>query len=836
MIQLLHWLKQNSKKAVLALCFIAFIQDAFTQQVENRGCPISYFRNNGNGQAVTVFASNINPNSIYYQSALNTGNQGNLTFKWSTNIVNPPVIKKTWVTSTSGVTTQNWVFGNNTTGSPFNPPGVPDGSDVKYTFYNNNLPTAGRITLELADPFDGSIINTCSYPLSSGGSSTGLLTYFAVAAPSGFKYNVSSALTAFGTPGNSEMPTINTGGGAIHYQLQTNVNGFSVDSTTGVIGWDNTIPVGTHNLTIKASNGIQLDATTDYMLAVTDNGISSGNSGGLESKSLGNALAERIFNTQIQNIPAAFNYATAEKIENSSSLRNSSNNIRNLLPDQQQIGNNVIGFITSPTDIISFTNAKDVVSVDYVQNGINKAVAFCTQTNSGVYTHTKPVCDRLKGSELLAIDTISSGSYRFLRYHLKPASGLTEYATSFSAGFNSNDSRYTLQSEWTTDRYTAQDTMYNFQLWSADAGILNIMLNNVLQKLANDMPVTQIGPIKKPVTYITKAERDGDNQLNLQLTIHNSTSSTAGTIIIAGKTNEQATINAIRNYPVSFKANGISVINIPVKDMAEAEIRLMVNGNQEDFVYSNDGIWNVYKTPATKLTTFTINNDTIQPKATEYRLFRNVQLIATTPDYITVYRMVKGGGMAANLSPYNYLKFTGTGSGTVRIRLVKKSISNYNEQYEYVLPMQTDKKEYSIRLSDFKSSATTNPIKMNDIVIASFTWESTGGNININASLSNVRFAKNATDIIAASGTMKIFPNPASANITLNMASEVAETMNLQLISAANGQVVMQKTISVLKGNNMLNIGLTENIPVGLYLVTMQSATQRFHSKVLKVK
>jgi hypothetical protein len=150
-----------------------FGQELRAQKVNLRYCPYNYSRNNGNGQAVSTFASNITPESIYFQTALTSGNQGNFHFTWDNPVIYPPVVNRTWVTSNEGITTQNWFFGQTNQGSPFNPPSVPNGNTATYTFYRENLPPSGYITFEFIDPVDGQPTAVCTYQLFNGGSSSG---------------------------------------------------------------------------------------------------------------------------------------------------------------------------------------------------------------------------------------------------------------------------------------------------------------------------------------------------------------------------------------------------------------------------------------------------------------------------------------------------------------------------------------------------------------------------------------------------------------------------------------------------------------------------------------
>jgi len=71
--------------------------------------------------------------------------------------------------------------------------------------------------------------------------------------------------------------------------------------------------------------------------------------------------------------------------------------VNSLVP--MQLSNTKLkSYLTTPTDIIGITNAKEVVSVDYTLNGSCKGVVFATTTKAAIYDHTKAVCDRLKWS------------------------------------------------------------------------------------------------------------------------------------------------------------------------------------------------------------------------------------------------------------------------------------------------------------------------------------------------------------------------------------------------------------------------------------------------------
>jgi len=900
-------------KNFIVLIFLSFSIGGFAQAVDNTKCADNYKRNNGNGQFVSEFAVNILPTSEYYLNRVTSGNQGNFTFEWYDGITYPPVVHRTWVTSTSNQTTLNWTFGNNSTGSPFNPPGIPLLDEVKYTFYNNNLPNAGVISIEFIDPIDGEVLCICSYPLSNGANSTGDLMSLAVVPPTNLSYSTASATQNYGSAGSSVEPTIFDGGGDVTYSIGTPVTGVTIDPNTGIISWSETAAAGTHNITIIGNNGISPNTSAVYTLTInsipvvadiegdsqlapgastsltnetpdgvwsssntsiatvnssgqvtgvsngevvisysvtntygtttkthdvliTDEGVGSGSNGGLESESLGTAIAERLFASKTEGKTDKINYKSSEPFVSTDLNRSflDFENISELLPSEGILGNGFKAYVSSPLDILTFTNAQEVAAVDYLQNGINRAVAFCTKTSGDVYTHTKPVCDRLKGAELLSVDSINYGDFDFLLYHLKQTNGIMEYAVSFSVGKNNGNPVIELQSEWLVFSYLPYETMYNFQLWSSDRNLLHKMIADVMDKLISIAPIKQIGPREMPSVYVTKADRDPENQLNLLLNIRNHTSAKTGTLIISGKPNEQSEIPFIENFDINLKPNADTNVIVPLKDIAESEISLFVNDKREDYIYNNDGIWNIYASESSTVNKFIISNDEIQPDSEEYRLFRNIELDAISSDYITVYKMLRSGGLPLNLSDYQYFSLAASGTERVRIRLIKKSIINFEDQYEIVLPLtELKNKEYAIDLADFRSKTYQETINPNDLVLISFTFETNTANAAIIASLNNMRFTNKIGNSNLTEDQLSIFPNPISTYFNYSFISEQEEPLQLELMDPATGKVQMIKKIEAQEGQNNFKLDLPANFPTGVYIVTVSSKTQYFKSKIL---
>lgn len=86
-------------------------------------------------------------------------------------------------------------------------------------------------------------------------------------APTAFAYAPASNSVNQGTAGSSLAPSINTGGAAVTYSLTTAITGITINATSGVISWVNTMSPGTYTITVKATNSVG-SITTNYTLIV----------------------------------------------------------------------------------------------------------------------------------------------------------------------------------------------------------------------------------------------------------------------------------------------------------------------------------------------------------------------------------------------------------------------------------------------------------------------------------------------------------------------------------------------------------------------------------------
>ena len=622
----------------------------------------------------------------------------------------------------------------------------------------------------------------------------------------------------------------------------------TIDSITGVLTAKS---ANTGIVTYKINNGGYGCGYVDFYPTVIDcsssggGGVSSGSTGGLETKSLGEAIVQRVYNQASlgENGPVDYSkMSIVEPVEHSANRlqtyglqtygTGSSVTLAQLMPNITSSG--YVAYNSTPTDITSITNATQVQSTDFTINQQTKAVAFATVTQNAMYDHTKAVCDRLKGSSLQGVSTISLGGYNFIEYTLKDPNGTLEYATSFTIGSNTGSNSFTIQSTWLNSDYKIANTMYNFQLWAGSKALVMEMIQNVLDNVQSVGPIESAGTATSiPSTYIVSGTRQG---ANLNLVINNNTSATTGSFLLQDQADEVNTATTSRTIPVTLNANGQTSISIPMSDLYASTVNMNVNGALTDVVFMADGAWSALADPTTASTisSFTVSNDANRVfSADTYPLLRDVQLKGTTPSYISLLKLASGGGTATDLTAYKSLQFTASGGYTLGITLVRDSITNWKNQYTLQVPLASGQKDYTVSLSSFTSAGIATPIHASDITLVQFSVEvGTGKNSSVNTTLSNVNFTKESAAYLnsLSSKEIQIYPNPATGKtFTCSFYSETATELTLK-ITDLSGRTIATQVVSAAVGQNTVPVRINTNA-TGVHIITLDGTGVKYNTQ-----
>ncbi|MFY7964297.1 MAG: Ig-like domain-containing protein [Chitinophagaceae bacterium] len=589
---------------------------------------------------------------------------------------------------------------------------------------------------------------------------------------------------------------------------------------------------GNYTLTAQDGSGCwSLPSTSVYVVidTICSGYVSGGNNGGVESKSLGDVISKRLYGNAFNSIAEINGYSNSQSFtQNSGTVVNGGTNL--LLADlvPTKANNATKSYITTPTDIVNFTNAIDVLSVDYTDNIGAKAVAFATKTLGEVYSHTKPICDRLKEAQLLNVRKVNINGYEMLTSAIKQRTGEVEYCFNFSIGSKKNRNTFSLQSNWLTDNYSKEDTMYNFQLWASSYNTVVDMTKDVLNKVSS---IQTLQPLANnatdlPSVYIKSIRRE---RTNIELVINNPTNVTSCNFKVLQKSNEDA-LAITKLINIVLKPNAINSVSIPVADSYEGNLYMSVNSIVNDLVYMSDGAWNIdYNTTNTTIKKFNVTNNGYTTDVNEYPLYRKINFEATTKDYVTAYKLVKGGGIERDFNDYKSIKFKATAFGTnnLKITLIKKGIGSWENQYSYTLGVTNTEQDYTVSLSKFIAKNNSATINLKDITAVNFTWENNKGGIsNINGSLDKLRFSKDDLGYVASLTDidLTIYPNPNQGIFKVGFIAQEDKSIVLKVVEAATGINVKTQFMNAKKGVNNITVDLSAaSIKSGVYIVKIDS-------------
>ena len=372
--------------------------------------------------------------------------------------------------------------------------------------------------------------------------------------------------------------------------------------------------------------------------------------------------------------------------------------------------------------------------------------------------------------------------------------------------------------------------MYNFQIWAASPSIVNDMVKEVLAKLKDVAPVNQSIVNASPDTYIESGKREG---ANLKLVIKNGTAATTGFFKFEDRSNESSTGIVTRNVPFTLNANGTSTITVPVSDKYESSISMSLNGEVKDMLYMSDGTWAIdYNRNTTSVSAFTVSNDAKRViSANEYPVIRNVEVKANSSDFVSLFKLLKAGGMEADLSGYAGLKFTASGGYNLRVTMVQNGISEWKNQYTTDIRLGSGQQEYFIPFSQFKSAASTKNIDPKDVTTLVFTVEvNAGRNSPIASTFSNISFTKEKPVINTTEQeekTIQVFPNPVTDNVfTASFVSPVAGELTMK-INDGTGRSIFTKQVNVVKGPNAVPVRLNNGV-IGTHFLTLEGKGVKF--------
>ncbi|KAA5822334.1 T9SS type A sorting domain-containing protein [Algibacter amylolyticus] len=563
---------------------------------------------------------------------------------------------------------------------------------------------------------------------------------------------------------------------------------------------------------------------------------SSANAGGLESN---NRLSQQISKRNFNRVKTSYKFdiVTAKRFKKSknygkaSAAKSNGFNLSDFMP--LEVINEDAVIESSPSDLIGITNATEVYSVDYMKNDDAIASILLLKTDKGVYEHTKYICDRLLGAQLISVSTIEINEQQFIKSLIRNIDGSLEFVLSLSAKSINNNANFAIESHWNLDKYESNVGFYNFQIWSNNLDDLVKLGEEVVRLLDVQQPVTSYNNSTPPTVFVrTGTYKNG--KLNLQVVNTNRSE----TVAFDGglRATETETVEDV-STTINLTGDYISNIEVDAGNLFDIGFRIGDGVATPDDLFMSDGPWGYDDAaPSTTVTNYAVNETEDMFSIDEYAIERSINLEATTSDYIAAYRALTPKFNPIDLTAYNSFKLQAKGTGTLIIRLVKEGVNNWQTQYKTSITLTNDLEDYTLMFSDFESSNGA-PFEANDITSIVFTMLADNGEqVTKKMSLNQLRFATSSTLSVASQEKTNgiattAIPNPMQNQTTIHFTAEYAETLQLQVYNQV-GRLVKSLEVDAKQGANQVTLQRGK-LSSGLYFCTIKSTQGNYNTTKL---
>ena len=549
---------------------------------------------------------------------------------------------------------------------------------------------------------------------------------------------------------------------------------------------------------------------------------SGGNDGGLESNSrLSEQINKRNYNRTKMNYK--FDRSKAKRVAKSNDYRRKKRfgfELKDFIPLEIIEEDETIE--STPTDLVAITNATDIYAVDYMKSGTAIASIIALKTENGVYEHTKYICDRLLGAQLISVSTIEINGQQFIKSLIRNADNTVEFVLSLSAKIVNNESNFSIESHWNLDKYQPDITFYNFQIWSNSLDDLYLLGKEVVNLLAIEKPILAYELSTPPTVFVRKGKY---NNGSLDLQIVNTNKSNNVNFDAGFRVTETSDFNTT-NSTIDLNESYITNLQVSTGNLFDIGFRIGDGVATSDDLFMSDGPWGVDDSQtSTAVTNYNISPNNFTFEDNDFPIERNVQLSATTSTYFAAYRALTPRFKPVDLSDYSSFKLKAKGTGNLEITFVKKSISSWEQQHKATIVLKDSLVDYVIPFKDFISS-NGGELLLNDVVTIVFTMASENGTVvTKEMNLSDIRFSKEEKlEEVGENieyNIVTVAPNPMTAQTSFYFNAKEEESLKFVVYDQL-GKLVYQTNFKAEVGKNKI-ILTRESLQIGLYFCKILS-------------
>jgi hypothetical protein len=460
-------------------------------------------------------------------------------------------------------------------------------------------------------------------------------------------------------------------------------------------------------------------------------------------------------------------------------------------------------FISTPYDLLGITNAKEIFSVDYLQenNARRAAILAISTESSAVYEHTKVICDRLMGGELRSIEMIEIAGKPFILSQLVHPNGYTDYSISFIA--QKNGSEFVIDNRWYNEEYKLlnQDDIFNFQVWSVTPQFTRQLVEEILTTMDQNGGVSfrneQIAP-QIPQVYVHSG-RYTNGGLLLKLV------NKAGADQITIRGNKTLFENAPRelmDLTISIPTTENVEVFIPTGFLFDAGFSISNNKDKApDILYYADGAWMFDYDPGNAVVTgFSTKAEDNQLEAIDHKVERDASFKGQVRTWASMFRSLSPRNMPVDMSAFDQIVFNASGEGIVEVMLAKQSVDQWSEQYRTSITLNPNNKEYRINFSDLATKDGVKGFTADDLVSVVFNPIGNGSTTsNFEVSVSNLHFA-NSKFVVTDNATFyPAYPNPFHHTTSMDLTITKDSHVKVEVLN------VFGQTLEILANETMAN-------------------------------
>ena len=577
---------------------------------------------------------------------------------------------------------------------------------------------------------------------------------------------------------------------------------------------------------------------------------SSGESAGLESNGdLASLVAERIYRRSVEPVaakeevvPMFLKKVGFEGVHGTGTLQ--SGDVFDLIPVDGPARSEAV--VKTPVDLFGVTNATSVLAVDYVKEDQRVAGLFIATSPAGeTYEHTKNICDRLKGAALKSVELVSIQGYPFILSALVHPSGDVDYAISF-IGMNQGAS-HLIDSRFIRDQYPVESIqtgeVLNFQAWSYNPAYTIEVVEEILDKMREEGRIDFVSREENipriPDSFVQGGDYQGGN---LMVKVKGTPEITELRFLGEVKTSETSEKTQVEYVvPVlpGVREHDLIEVELPSGFVYDALLHVTNDANDDvDEIYIADGTWG-YVAPGEGSE---VKQFEVMPQKEYDRLDdrwvveRGVYFKGEINDKSTVFRHFKPGGQPVDISGFDYISFTVSGSGNVHLQV--EGVRGGGGPFVKSFELQSRPRTVAFLFEDLERAESPGEFLGQHVTAFSFVVESTGEDVEMlveDVFLGQGRPVRNESegDVPFVYSLSQNYPNPFASNTTLEFGLPEPSHVEIEVYDILGREVMTVTDQDYASGNYAIELNANQ-LASGMYMYRMV-ANEAVFTKVMHV-